>query len=703
MRSPASEIRQANTANMENNYTNINLGALINITKDWTLDIDYTHANEESILNRPGTRFTDLNTWGSATERLDADGNQVYVNSSGNIVSAGSADAMPAYTLSYFEYTGAGATPDHIYRKSTNARRNTFNAYTTYNLNVADEHMFKFMLGMNRVTWRERFNWSQVTQLIDITNPQFDLAHGTQTAGGEFDWESQLGFYGRVNYAFADRYLLEANLRYDGTSKFPSGLQWRWFPSFSVGWRASEENFMQWMKPAVSSLKIRGSWGTIGDQTVSNKLYVSTMSAGQTTWIGGDNTRLPYVGTPSAVISSITWQDITTLDVGLDARFFNNALGISFDWYQRDTKNMIVPASDVTYGFGVEAPKANFGSLRTRGWEIAVDYNHRFSNGIGINLMATVSDAITEITAYSDTRSIDDWYVGKKYGEIWGYRTDRLYQKDDFLYNSDGSLQTAWIKDGVLYETEVPGAKKVNKLKDGNAVYQDYLQNDNFIFGPGDVKYKDLNKDGEINDGSRTVEDHGDLEVIGNSTPRYEYGFRLGADYKGFDISLFFQGVGKRDVWGNGFLAIAGFNSADGAMPQAIAGNFWKEDRTDAFYPRAYNLGYTTPAMSTYNSSAYNMNVQSRYLLNMAYLRLKNITVGYSLPRDVLRKIHIQKARVYISLENFFTWDHLRGLPIDPEEVQGYSMFADENYNYNRTGVGTPTFKSFSVGVQLNF
>lgn len=704
LRSPASETHQANTANIENSYANINIGATLNITKDWKFDIDYAYANEQQINNRPGTRYSAANTWGGAVKRLDASGNQIYVDENGSVVDAGAAGAIPAYSLSTFEYTSSGANPDHIYRKTTNANRNTLNINTNYNWQIDDNNNLKAMLGMNRVTWDEKNSWNQTTKLMDLDNPQYNLAYGTQTGGGESAWDSQLGFYGRLNYSLMDKYLLEANLRYDGTSKFPSDLQWRWFPSFSLGWRASEEAFMKWAKPALTSLKIRGSWGTIGDQTVSNKLYVPTMETGQSAWIGGDGSKVGYVGTPTAIIPSITWQDITSLDVGVDARFFNGELGFTFDWFQRETENMIVPVGNMSLAFGAEAPKGNFGSLRTRGWEIAVDYNHRFKNGLGINAMFTLSDAITEITAYGDTKNIDSWYVGKKYGEIWGYETDRLYQKEDFLYNSDGSFQKVWISGGKVYDTEVAGAKKLNKLSDPNAAYQDYLQGGDFVFGPGDVKYKDLNGDGTINDGSRTVDDHGDLKKIGNSTPRYEYGFRLGADYKGFDVSVFFQGVGKREIWGAGFLAIAGYNSADGAMPQAIAGDFWKEDRTNAFYPRPWNLG--APGLADYGYS-YNMQKQSRYLLDMSYLRIKNITVGYTLPKDLLKKIWIQKARVYFALENFVTWDHLNGLPIDPEEVSGYSMFATndakDNYNSGRTGVGTPTFKSMSVGIQLNF
>ena len=170
---------------------------------------------------------------------------------------------------------------------------------------------------------------------------------------------------------------------------------------------------------------------------------------------------------------------------------------------------------------------------------------------------------------------------------------------------------------------------------------------------------------------------------------------RLGADYKGFDASIFFQGLGKRDIWGEGFLAIPGFNSSDGAMPQAIAGNFWREDRTDAFYPAPYNMAGS--------STTLNMQVQSRYLLDMSYLRIKNITVGYTLPYQLVNRVNISKLRVYASLENFFTFDKLRDLPIDPEAISGFSLWNSDNYNSGRTGVGVPTFKSASIGLQLNF
>jgi len=684
LRSPVSEAEQANTASREWNYTNFNVGATIKITKDWNLDIDYTHSNEEYILKSPGTRYTALNTWGGPVAKNDANGNRIYVNDAGEQVSSSTPGAMPAYKFNLIEYTGHGANPDHVYQERVNSQRNTLNLISTYNLKLSRDDAFRFLVGMNRVTYNQEDIYARKLDLSDILNPQFNMAVGTQESGGDFEWEGQLGFFGRINYAHKEKYLLEANLRYDGTSKFPSDLRWRAFPSFSAGWRINEEPWMNWAKPALSALKLRASWGSIGDQTVPNSLYVSTLQVEENGWLGANGKKLVQAGLPTSVASDITWQDISTFDAGLDARFFHGELGVTFDWYQRDTKNMIVPGAGVTWAFGADSPKGNYGSLRTKGWEVAVDYNHRFKNGVGINLMVTLSDAVTKVSDYGDETNIDKWYKGKTYGEIWGYRTDRLYQKDDFAYDSNGNLQ----------QTVVNG-KTVNQLKDSKGVYQEYLQGGEFYFGPGDVKFVDLDKSGRIDDGSRTINDHGDLEVIGNSTPRYEYGFRLGADYKGFDFSVFFQGVGQREIWGDGFLAIAGYNSSDGAMPQTIAGDYWREDRTNAFYPRPYNQAGS--------NNSYNMVRQSRYLLDMSYLRMKNVTLGYTLPGDLTRKARIQKARVYMALENFLTFDNLNGLPIDPEEIQGYSMFNTSNYNSGRTGVGTPTFKSISVGLQLNF
>jgi TonB-linked SusC/RagA family outer membrane protein len=694
IRNPASEMAAANTANQETNYLSLTGGLEITPLKNWKINFDYTFANQEYITKRPGTRFTMRDSWVAPVVKNDASGNRIYMNSAGQVVSSTDPGAMPAWQLNMYTYTAVGANPDHVYRYSKNDKWNTINLKTTYETDFGNFGKVNYMLGMNRVGWINAYNWSQTTQLVDYTNPQFDLAYGTQTTSGGEYWESQLGFFGRINYNFKERYLLEANLRYDGTSKFPTNLQWRWYPSFSAGWRVNEESWMKWSSSVLSALKLRASWGTIGDQSVANSLYIPTMTGSLSNWIIS-GAKLYQFGTPAAVSSSVTWQDITTLDYGFDARFLKSALGITVDWFMRDTKNMIVPQEGIPTTFGTGAPQSNYGSLRTNGYEIQVDFNHQFKNGFGFNLVVSFSDAYTKITKYGTTQSIDNWYVGKTYGEIWGYETDRLYQKSDFTYDANGKL----IK--VVVPSQTGTTYTINQLTDPNGPIQGRLQSGNFYFGPGDVKFKDLNGDGYITPGNRLVQnangeaDYGDLKVIGNSTPRYLYSFRADVNYKGLDFSAFFQGVGKRDVWGDGFLAIPGYYSSNGAMPQAFAGNFWREDRTDAFYPAPYDQAGS--------NNAYNMQIQSKYLLNMAYLRVKNITLGYSLPVKLLSKVYVSKLRVYAALENFFTFNHLGTIPIDPEEIEGYSMWNTTGYNLSRSGTGVPTYKSVSFGVQLNF
>ena len=698
IRSPQSEFETANEASMKRNYINMNVGTTIKLKSNWKVDVDYNFTNEDYNWFRPGTRFTAGDSWSGPAARRDASGNPVYVDSNGNVVAAGTEGALPAYDLIYREYTPMGGNPDHIYARTANEYKHTLNAFTTYDLNVDTDHNFKFMLGTNLVTDNSRMHWTQQTALLDITNPQFDLSTGTVTGGGGTYWGAQLGYFGRFNYAFKNKYLFEANLRYDGSSNFPSDLKWRWFPSFSAGWVASEENFMEWSKPYLSHLKFRGSWGSIGNQSVPSDLYVPNMTAAPSTWIAG-GARTISVGTPALRVPEVFWEDLETFDIGIDARFFDNKLGFVFDWYQKTTKNMFSPSEGTTWTLGGAAPWGNYGQLQTKGFEIAVDFNHRFENGLGINVRANLDDAKSVYSNYTTSRLMGSNYDGRVYGDIWGYETDRLFQYDDFILDANGNPQIVRLTPEMTkYSTSGAGETYLQKTgPNGEApIYQSRLETTNtFNFGPGDVKFVDLNGDGEIDNGDGTIDNPGDMKIIGNFTPRYNYGFRLGGDYKGVDFSMFFQGVGQRAMWGNGALAIAGYNTADGAMPQAIVEDYWTPENQNAFYPAAFN--------NANSNAANNMQIQSRYLLDMSYLRIKNITLGYSLPSQVLNSMKMSNLRVYVAFENFFTWDKLKGLPIDPEEESGVSIFNETNYNGGRTGVGTPTFKSASFGLQLNF
>lgn len=687
---PYWDTKNTNDVIKRDRYINLNVGTTIDITSNWNVEADYAYTSEMKPLTMSLPVSTALEHWYAPVAWVDDNGDRVYVDETGQITNDGGMPAYRFYTSNYIT-----ENQSYFYQNSYLSDKSTFNAYSTYNLNLQDTHKFKFMVGSNVVAYKWNNHWSNRTDLLDSNNPQFAFTVGEETVGGGANWDSQVGFFGRINYSLMDKYLLEANLRYDATSKFPAHIRWKWYPSFSGGWILSNEQFMNPLQPVLSFAKLRASWGSIGDQSVSNSLYQPTMSLGKNNWLTSDGKQFFQLGTPVPISEGITWQDIESLNLGLDLRFFKDKLGLVFEWFQRDTKNMIIAGEALPATYGATAPQGNYGNLRTKGWEIAADFQHRFSNGINVRVNANISDAITDITKGADwntpweNRNIHDTYTtGKRYGDIYGFVTDRLYQKDDFLYDENGNIQqTVIIWEGT--------AKRTNQLAGNNPVYQTFFEDGNqvLLVSPGDVKFVDVNGDGYITAGKNTFGDPGDQVVIGNFTPRYEYGLRLGIDYKDFDASIFFQGVGKRKIWGSGQLAIPGYFSKEGAMPKAIAENYWREDRTDAFYPRAWNLNGA--------DEGFVMRKQTRYLLNMAYLKIKNITFGYSLPKNITQNIHLSNARVYVSMENFFTFDKLRGLPIDPETISGHSMLRDSGYNNNRTGTGNPTFKSASIGVQI--
>lgn len=689
---PSYELGAANTDNLQDKYYNINLGFTLNFTKDWEFKMDYTYDRQTREQNQSAIQFRGGQMWYAPVEWKE-NGYPVYVDEQGNRTDTG---GIPAYRFPVSDYY-SNITANYVDQMSRGEDNNTFNAYSTYNLRLGkeQEHHFKFMLGMKQVTSQWTYHSTRRMGLIDQSNPQFLLADGEWTGQGNRNWESQLGFFGRLNYSYADRYLLEGNVRRDGSSKFPKHLRWKTFPSFSAGWVFTNETFVQPITKVLSFGKLRASWGSIGDQTVANSLYRSILSHGESKWLNDKGLKPVLYGTPSIIDNDITWQRIETLDFGVDLRFLKNQLGLTFDWFKRDTKDMIIPGEDLPVTLGTSAPKGNYGNLETKGWELALDFNHRFANGLGLNINVSLADAITFVTKGADyltpweDRDLSTGYsTGRRYGDIYGFVTDRLFQKEDFVYDEKGKIVTT----NVIYKGTL---RRTNKQSTQYPVYQvHYEDGDKLIFSPGDVKFVDLNGDGYITPGSGTNGDPGDQTVIGNSTPRYEYSFRIGLDYKGFDFSVYCQGIGKRKIWGAGQLAIPGYSAKEGAIPRTFATDYWTEDRTDAFYPRAWDLGG--------NNTGFSMQRQSKYLLNMAYLRVKNISLGYTVPKLLLSKVKLTKARVYVSLENFITFDKLRGLPIDPEAISGYSMFS-HRYNLSRTGTGTPTFKSLSCGVQLSF
>ncbi|WP_329905479.1 TonB-dependent receptor [Porphyromonas pogonae] len=638
-RSAVTDIKAGNKERETQNYIRLNLGTELNPLQNLTVNFDYTYSSINVAEKRDGGKITAYDMFSAAP--------------------------FDNYKDIY------GSSHDRAVQSSSYTTANIFKAYGTYLWELNDNHNFKFMAGMDAEKREALSHYSERRGLISMKYPEIALATGDQYSYSPYDsYHNELssaGFFGRINYNFQEKYLLELNARYDGSSKFPQGKKWALFPSVSAGWRLSEEKFMEWSKPYVSNMKIRASWGTIGNQDVPANTYISTMSSGNANWIV-DGKEVTYLNSPSIISPELTWERVTTLDIGADMRFFNNKFGITMDWYQRVTSDMHSPGETLPLTFGAKSPLINFGEITGKGFEIAMDFNHRFGFGLGVNARASLSHVSEKITKYNSAiKNINSYYEGKKLGEIWGYETDRLFQASDF--NPDGTL-----KDGIASQS---------LFESGNST--------GFKFGPGDVKYKDLDGDGKITYGKNTVDDHGDQKVIGNSLPNYEYSFSFGLDYKGFDFSMFFQGVGKHDYWAYGAFAIPSGGSSYADAFYAHQTDYWTPTNTGAFYPRPSDMSWKTDNQ--------NYLKQTRFLSNMAYLRCKNITVGYTLPEIWVQKIFLQSARVYFSGENLFEFDHMK-IPVDPESTAYKAGAGSSTWAFGRS---YPFNRTLSMGVKIGF
>ena len=569
-------------------------------------------------------------------------------------------------------------TNSHYYNHVANMFFNYTGSWNNHNLNV--------MVGANI----DKDNYEYLTlsrkDLQDLNLPEMILTADWKSYSHGHSHNGSVGFFGRINYDYKGIYLLELSGRYDGSSKFPSHSQWAFFPSGSVGYRLSEEAYFAEAKNYVSNLKLRASYGTIGNQEIGSNMFLETMTkyTGDkgVNWLGSGDVKYDYFGQPKMVDPTLSWETIATTNVGIDLGFLNNDLNVNFDWYQRDTKGMLAPGKELPSVLGASAAYENAGSLRTRGWELNVDYRHTFVEADNLTLHANfnLADYKATITNWDSDNLINTNYSGKEYGEIWGFEYDRYFTPEDF--NADGTYA-----EGIADQTLLAVDPK-------------------FTFGPGDIKFVDQDGDGEINWGEGTVEDHGDLVKIGNTTPRWQYSFRLGADWKGFDLDLFFQGVGKRDMWSTSAFVMPMMRAADVTLyanqtdyitkAEIEAGNI----RQDADYPRIFpgNEGRTASS-SIMDAGRNNYVPQDRYLINMAYLRLKNLTVGYTLPQHLTRKATIEKVRIYASFNNLADLiNHTAKYGFDPEVSKGKEGANFGNGAYARTA---PLMRSYSFGIQV--
>ena len=548
--------------------------------------------------------------------------------------------AVPG-TENYYPWTN----PSSVTVTNNDDYYNAFNAFAEYTFSLKEKHNFKVMVGYNQENKHKKYHYAGRKNLIDSSNPSLNLAYGDMAMNGSETHWSVNGFFARINYDYKGKYLLELNGRYDGSSKFPHGDRYAFFPSASVAWRVSEEKFWEPIRGWFDNFKLRASYGSLGNQALDESRYGNfpyLATYGINTKYGAllNGTRPVAVSVPGLVSASFTWETVNQIDFGFDASFFGGRLNTSFDWYRRNTKDMLTAGQALPAVLGTSVPQENAADMKTVGWEVSLEWNDRLSNGFGYHIKGVLSDYQASITKFSNpTKLLGTHYVGEKLNEIWGYVSNGLFQSDE----------------------------------DAKAADQSYLSGGSW--GAGDVKYEDLNNDGKIDIGKNTLDDSGDRKIIGNSTPRYSYGITAGFDYKGFDFEMFWQGIGKRDYWLGGS-QFWGFTD-EWCTPLTSSLDYWTEDNRDAYFPRLHHYGV----------NGGNHQVSTRYLQNAAYLRLKNVVLGYTIPRSITEKVKISRLRVFVQGENLLTFTPL---------IDSYDPETLNNMTY-------PISKKISVGLNLTF
>jgi TonB-linked SusC/RagA family outer membrane protein len=531
------------------------------------------------------------------------------------------------------------------------------NVYSTFTRDFG-AHNINVMAGYQQELYQYSNLNASAFYLLSDAIPSLSTAVGEKTIDdSKGHWATQSGF-ARFGYNFAEKYLLEVNVRADGSSRFEEGERWGIFPSVSAGWVISEEDFFP-VQDKVNLLKLRASYGTLGNQQVANYLYVPTLPISQTgQWLFGGQ-RAWTVGAPNLTSVDLTWEQVATLDFGIDAMFLENRLGVSVGWYESHTTNLVGPGEPLPALLGTSVPKKNEGEIMTRGWELEVSWKNRVTDDFSYELRGVLSDYKSTVVSYNNpTKLLNSYYDGQVLGEIWGLEFDGYY-------NSTEEVETRGIDQSYVYSG---------------------------TWYPGDSKFVDQNGDDKIDRGINTYDDHGDLVVLGNSTPRFVYGLNGGIKWKGFDIGVLFQGIGKRDL----DLRSAVFRGP-GAGPMhnnVLVGqlDYWRDESSplganmdDPYFPRPYAQYFGQ------NGKNYSY-ATDHFLQNAAFLRLKNIRIGYTLPARLTEKVFISSARLYVSGENLLTFTKL--MFFDPEAFGGRWYGAGDAY---------PLSKTLSIGLNINF
>lgn len=549
----------------------------------------------------------------------------------------------------------SGIFQNYLKELVTTHRYMQANVFATYNDTFADAHNLKVTFGLNAETkYLKDVTTTGYNLLSDNLNDLNLVGQGTdgnkrvETSGGQNEY-AIAGMFARVNYDYKGRYLIEASGRYDGTSRFAKGHRWGFFPSASLGWRISEEEFFSPVKEVMNNLKLRYSFGRLGNQQVGYYDYVRKISIGSQDYLFGGSSKPTIASISSPNSGDLTWETAQSHNLGLDAAFFDGRLSFTAEGYIRDTKDMLTAGIALPSAYGAASPKMNSADLRTKGYELSLGWADQFTlagKPFSYNVSVSFNDYVSHITKFDNPEKsfAKTYYEGMMLGEIWGYRTDGLFFSDE---------------EASMYPVD---QTSVNFIINASSGAEKGLRG-------GDIKFVDLDGDNKITLGKNTVDDPGDREIIGNSEPRYHYGVNLGFKWYGLDFSIFFQGVGRVDWYpeGNAMLFWGPYARPYATLlPKNFHHMYWTEDNKDAYYPRP--RGYTALAVSGEPRQLTSIN--DRYLQNVGYCRLKNVTVGYTLPVEQTRKAGIQGVRLYFTSDNpaYFA-PGLMSKYIDPEQA----------------------------------
>lgn len=544
-----------------------------------------------------------------------------------------------------------------------------YDFYANFHRTFANVHNVSAVVGTNYERGHYKFVEPSGRDLTSEVLNDLSLSTGDKSVKSSQNEFALMGYFARLSYDYAGKYLVEANMRYDGTSRFPRNHRWGFFPSLALGWRISEEAFFEPVRPTISNLKLRASVGSLGNQITDNSAkfnnntfypYMRLITLKPTTNLNYifDNAQAVYASLGAPTSGSLTWETIVTQNAGLDVGLFNNRLSLVLDVYSRTTKDMLAAARALPAVYGYNAPYENNGELRTNGFELVVGWNDKFNLAgkpfyYGVNL--TLADSKTKITKFkgNESKVLGQDYEGMEWGEIWGYRIKGIYQSDQEAI--DRGVDQSFL-----------GTRFTDKA--------------------GDLIFDDVDGSTKIDQGKGTLDDHGDLVRIGNAMPRYNYGITVNMAWMGFDFSMFWQGIGKQNVYpgGNNMLFWGPYARAYSSfIPEDFPSKVWSKNNRNAYFPRPVADLARSFAMSRPND---------RYLQNLAYCRLKNLTVGYTLPKTLTKKVYLEKVRLYFSGENLFITSKLKSDYIDPEQ-----MMHDTN------GRVYPFSKTFSFGLDVSF